>query len=54
MKKCILGIAIAISYSTAYAQVGINTENPKALLDIQATNTSEIVDGILIPRVSIK
>lgn len=53
MKKYILGIAIAMSYSSVYAQVGINTENPRALLDIQAANTSGIVDGILIPRVSV-
>ncbi|MGY5847486.1 hypothetical protein ACW6QP_08695 [Salegentibacter sp. HM20] len=36
-----------------YSQVGINTTDPKAQLDIPATNPSnpDVIDGILIPRI---
>ena len=54
MKKYLLGIALAMSSGSVFAQVGIGTETPKATLDIVAKNssgTSTEVDGVLIPRV---
>ncbi|MDR1877724.1 MAG: hypothetical protein LBQ84_08895 [Flavobacteriaceae bacterium] len=53
MKKY-LKIGAFILSSIVYSQVGINTENPQATLDITAVNangTSTEVDGILVPRV---
>lgn len=52
MKKTLILISILVTIS-AYSQVGINTETPKATLDItgKPTNTS-VVDGIIIPRIS--
>lgn len=54
MKKYLLGIAIAMSCASVFAQVGVGTETPKATLDIVAKNTTGTtteVDGVLIPRV---
>ena len=38
-----------------FGQIGINTTNPKAALDIKASNpsTPNNQDGILIPRVAV-
>lgn len=52
MKKyCVLLIFASLSVC---AQVGVNTTNPQALLDVPATNLSAPAntDGILIPRIS--
>lgn len=53
MKRIILSIAF-LATALANAQVGINQENPKATLDIRGktNNTSNKVEGLLIPRVS--
>ncbi len=52
--KCffLLGIGILFGFS-GFSQVGINNTNPKASLDITATNqaTPSNTDGILIPRI---
>lgn len=54
MKKVILSITFALTYSIVNAQVGIGTDNPKATLDVKASTpkgNSTNVDGIIIPRV---
>ena len=54
MKKVILSITLALTYSVVNAQVGIGTDNPKATLDVKASTpkgNSTNVDGIIIPRV---
>ncbi|NNJ82949.1 MAG: hypothetical protein HKP11_12220 [Flavobacteriaceae bacterium] len=56
MKK--LSIIFCISLVTAIqlnAQVGVNTNNPKSVLDIEATNSSAptITDGLIVPRVDV-
>ena len=54
MKKTKLFLLFAIFYSGILkAQVGINTTNPQALMDITVLGTTPgIKDGILIPRLS--
>lgn len=44
---------VFLSFSFAIAQVGINTETPNALLDIQSTNqvAPANTDGLLIPKI---
>ncbi|MUP46316.1 hypothetical protein E0K83_11235 [Gramella sp. BOM4] len=46
-------LAGLLAFSGMFAQVGIGTSDPKAQLDIKATNTIEpaSIDGILIPRI---
>ena len=46
-------LALLFPLVTAYSQVGISTTDPKATLDIKASNVSTPAntDGILIPRV---
>lgn len=46
-------ICILFAGSHAYSQVGINTDDPKAQLDIEATSTTspQATDGLLVPRV---
>lgn len=54
MKKVILSITLALTYSIVDAQVGIGTNDPKATLDVKASTpkgNSTNVDGIIIPRV---
>ncbi|QTV06358.1 hypothetical protein [Faecalibacter bovis] len=54
MKRYLLGLALAMSSASLFAQVGVGTDTPKATLDIVAKNTSGTstdVDGVLIPRV---
>ncbi|MCM4154572.1 hypothetical protein [Gramella sp. AN32] len=48
---CIITTLIAINF--AFAQVGIGTTDPKAQLDIIATNAANpaAIDGLLIPRI---
>jgi len=45
-------ILAGISFSaTAFAQVGVNTENPKATLDVVASPSKpNLIDGIIAPR----
>ncbi len=50
MKKLLLSLAV-LSAVAVTAQVGINTENPKATLEIKA-NTQDPVSGLLIPKVN--
>ncbi|MBV7439854.1 hypothetical protein KRX57_00300 [Weeksellaceae bacterium TAE3-ERU29] len=54
MKKIVISIAL-LSLSMSYAQIGINKQSPKATLDIKAKtdNTTNDLEGLLIPRVSI-
>ncbi len=52
MKKIIFTSLLGVGLS-AYGQVGVNTINPAATLDITAktsTGTSSNIDGVLIPR----
>ncbi|MFS4428406.1 hypothetical protein [Chryseobacterium sp. S90] len=53
MKKNTLLLASFFISITAYSQVGINTESPKATLDIvaKATDTT-VMDGIIAPRLT--
>lgn len=53
MKKSLLSISLLFSIYVN-AQVGINTETPKATLDITANpdGTFSAPNGVLIPRVS--
>lgn len=40
--------------SVLFAQVGINTEVPKASLDITKSSTESIPDGLLVPRMTVQ
>jgi hypothetical protein len=53
LKKNIALIVFLISLQYGIAQVGINTNNPMATLDIEASNLNNPLstDGILIPRI---
>ena len=53
MKAKLLLLAIAFLGFTGFSQVGINNTDPKASLDISATNsaTPANTDGLLIPRI---
>jgi len=53
MKAKLLLLAIAFLGFTGFSQVGINNTDPKANLDISATNTTTPAntDGLLIPRI---
>lgn len=51
MKKIISCFLIATS-SVVWAQTGINTENPKATLDITAKKDILTIDGLLAPRLT--
>ena len=53
-KNFIFGAVALLCISSAAAQVGINTTDPKAQLDISIENPSapEATDGILIPRIA--
>ncbi len=55
MKKQLLTLLIIISFSAAFGQVGINTTNPQAQLDIRSSNQAvpSNTDGILIPKVDV-
>mgnify|MGYP000458395128 CR=1 FL=1 len=52
-KNFILGAVLATCFFSAKAQVGINTTDPKAQLDITIANPAApgTTDGILIPRI---
>jgi len=54
MKKTILLLTCILLVNVTFAQVGIGNTDPKASLDITATNvaTPANTDGILIPRVA--
>jgi trimeric autotransporter adhesin len=54
MKKWFLFGCILLSI-TAFSQVGINTTNPKAQLEIQSSDQANptVTDGILIPKVDV-
>ena len=49
MKKSILLFIIWVGCN-AYAQVGVNTTQPKATVDIRSRRDTAIPDGVLIPR----
>ena len=51
MKKNIILLGALIISGVAYSQVGIDTDTPKATLDIKATPTSTTkIDGLIAPR----
>ncbi|SHK07793.1 beta strand repeat-containing protein [Chryseobacterium polytrichastri] len=53
-KKFGLACVLLVTANVAYAQIGMNTPNPKSTLDITAKNpngTTKIPEGLLIPRV---
>ena len=51
MKKTILIIFVFILFIKSYSQVGINTESPKATLDVIASpNDTNKTDGFIAPR----
>ncbi|MDY3525310.1 hypothetical protein PG310_06380 [Riemerella anatipestifer] len=54
MKKHLFSLFLITTSTAAFSQVGINTENPKATLDIVTKNpdSPDSSAGILIPRVS--
>ena len=53
MKKNFLIVSTLLLSSFAFSQVGINTESPKATLDVTATPTNlSKVDGFLAPRLT--
>ncbi|MBF4983780.1 hypothetical protein FNJ87_05340 [Nonlabens mediterrranea] len=54
MKFLILATVMSCASLISYGQVGINTQLPQALLDIEVSDPSapDATDGILIPRVS--
>ena len=51
MKKTLLTVAI-LATGLAFAQVGINTDSPKATLEIAAKNIPSVYDGIIAPKLS--
>ena len=51
MKKTLLPLFL-ITSSFLYSQVGINTNNPKATLEVVARNTPSVFDGIIAPKLS--
>lgn len=55
MKKTLLMISVILTGVRVFSQVGINTESPKATLDIQAkyrtSQNRDDAEGLLIPRV---
>jgi hypothetical protein len=53
MKKKIVLILLVLCSLDAYSQVGINTPNPKATLDVVGKPTQPaILDGIIAPRIT--
>lgn len=50
-KRNLLLILVMFGYSVS-AQVGINTEDPKATLDVQSKPSSTIAEGIIPPRLT--
>ena len=51
MKKNIILLGSLILSSAAYSQVGIDTDTPKATLDIKASpSISTRIDGFIAPR----
>ncbi|MEC5395708.1 hypothetical protein [Bergeyella sp. RCAD1439] len=54
MKKYVFSLFLISTSTVAFSQVGINTENPKATLDIVTKNPDapDSSAGILVPRVS--
>lgn len=51
MKKIVSIISICAAVA-AYAQTGINTETPKATLDVTAKKEVLTIDGLLPPRLT--
>lgn len=53
MKKLVLIFTVLLTIQFGYSQVGINTTNPNAQLDIKSSNqaTPANNDGILIPKI---
>ncbi len=54
MKKNVLSTLVFLtSLGFASAQVGINQMMPKASLDVKASDQATIVDGVLVPRLTV-
>ncbi len=55
MRKIVIFSIALVLFQNAFAQVGINTENPETTLDVRALNHEGSVsstDGVTVPRVS--
>ncbi|WP_336958560.1 hypothetical protein [Chryseobacterium contaminans] len=52
MKK-LMGLILIGTSPIAFAQVGINTKNPKATLDITAKKDALVIEGLLPPRLTL-
>ena len=55
MKKQFFIIVLFSTFYSTLAQVGINTPNPKALLEIKSSSETSptITDGLIIPKVNV-
>lgn len=51
MKK-LMSLILTGTATIAFAQVGINTANPKATLDITAKKDALVIEGLLPPRLT--
>lgn len=54
LMKQILIFLFSIFYFPAFAQMGINTEAPKATLDIKAKKEVLSIDGLIPPRLTLE
>lgn len=52
MKKNIILLSTLLTFSLNHAQTGINTLNPNATLEVNATTDNTKADGIMAPRVA--
>lgn len=54
MKKNVLSTLVFLTgLGLASAQVGINQDKPKASLDVTASDQTNVVDGVLVPRLTV-
>lgn len=54
MKTTVLSVLVLLAcMGTAKSQVGINQKQPKATLDVMASNEIAIPDGVLVPRMPL-
>ncbi|WP_415328915.1 hypothetical protein [Chryseobacterium sp. MMS23-Vi53] len=52
IKQIYSSLTILVTTTVVYAQVGINTPNPQATLDVVASTNTAVQDGIMPPRIS--
>ncbi|WP_144428957.1 fibrinogen-like YCDxxxxGGGW domain-containing protein [Chryseobacterium sp. StRB126] len=53
MKKKTFCMALILGVTMLYGQVGINTANPQATLDVKKTNKGNTAEGLLIPSFTV-